>query len=274
MKAHLVQFDIAWESPQSNYAAMRRLIEAAHVKQGDLIVLPEMCDTGFSFAVERTADQTGQTLAFFAALSNDFGVTVQGGRTITNVTKIPAPRAAGAAPMTGRNVMSVVQAGKLAAEYAKVHPFQREAERIERGTEVVTYHLDAGTDDPVSVCPVICYDLRFPELFRMGLRQGAEVFAIGACWPEVRIHHWRALIVARAIENQAYVIGVNRTGSDPFTSYPGATIAVGPRGNILGELKDQPGVLSIDIVPGEVRSWRAAFSAWKDGVLPPFHITP
>jgi omega-amidase len=117
------------------------------------------------------------------------------------------------------------------------------------------------------VCPAVCYDLRFPELFRIGLSKGAEAFAIGANWPEARQAHWRTLLIARAIENQAFVLGVNRTGSDPALRYAGGTIAVGPRGEVLGELEAEEGVLSTGVDVSEMRKWREVFPAWRDGRL-------
>jgi predicted amidohydrolase len=94
--------------------------------------------------------------------------------------------------------------------------------------------------------------------------QGAEVFAVGACWPAKRIHHWRALLIARAIENQAFVLGVTRTGREPGVEYAGGTIAIDPTGKVLGELGPDEGVLSVEINPGTLRDWRGAFPAWKE----------
>ena len=161
--------------------------------------------------------------------------------------------------------MTIVAPGqRVLAEYAKIHPFQREAERFESGRSVEVFAWDAAG---LTVCPAICYDLRFPELFRMGLQKGAQAFTVGACWPTVRVHHWRALLMARAIENQAYAFGVNRVGKDPMTSYCGGTIAVGPKGDVLGELGDVEGVLSVPVAREEVEGWRGAFFAWKDARL-------
>jgi predicted amidohydrolase len=155
--------------------------------------------------------------------------------------------------------------GEPVAEYSKVHPFSygRETEAFEGGRGVVTYDWRAGGES-LRVCPAICYDLRFPELFRLGLKAGAEVFATQANWPASRAAHWRALLIARAIENQAYALGVNRAGRDPNLEYAGGSIAVGPRGDVIGELGPEEGVLSVDLNPGHVRSWRETFPAWKD----------
>lgn len=97
---------------------------------------------------------------------------------------------------------------------------------------------------------------------------GAELFAIGACWLDTRQAHWRVLAMARAIENQAYVLAVNRTGPDPNANYIGGSIAVGPHGDVLGELGAEEGVLSVEIDRDEVRRWREKFPAWKDSKLP------
>jgi predicted amidohydrolase len=93
------------------------------------------------------------------------------------------------------------------------------------------------------------------------------LFAIGACWPDSRHAHWRALLIARAIENQAFVLGVNRTGKDPALSYAGGSIAVGPRGEVIAELGAEERVLSVEIQPSALREWRSKFPAWKDGRL-------
>jgi omega-amidase len=268
MRAHLIQFDILWEDKRANFARVERLLARASPEAGDLVVLPEMFDTGFSFNLEATADRNGETLAYLKQLASDFGVTVQGARTVDEgSTKLAQNRATIVGPR-----------GRVLADYAKVHPFSfgREPERFEGGSEVLVYQCGsgasadqrAGGDAALTVCPAICYDLRFPELFRIGLRRGAEAFALGANWPEARQHHWRALLIARAIENQAFVLGVNRTGADPNLTYVGGSIAIGPRGEILGELGPEEAPLSVEIDPREVRSWRDKFPAWKDARLP------
>jgi len=90
---------------------------------------------------------------------------------------------------------------------------------------------------------------------------------VGACWPKARQHHWRSLLVARAIENQAIVLGVNRTGRDPTLEYAGGSIAVGASGEVLGELGDDQTVLSVEVDVEAMRAWRAKFPAWKDRKL-------
>ena len=114
------------------------------------------------------------------------------------------------------------------------------------------------------VAPLICYDLRFPELWRLAALAGAEVCTIGASWPDPRQHHWRALIIARAIENQAYVVAVNRTGNDPHCAYAGGSIIVSPMGEVLAEANDRPAMLTAQLDLPALRTWRAEFPVLRD----------
>lgn len=254
MQAHLVQVDMAWEQPEVNFRRVEGLLSGTDIRAGDLVLLPEMFATGFSLNTEITADR-GETLGFLCELARRHGCFVQGGRTVL---------AAGEAK--ARNIMSVAGPdGGVVCEYAKIHPFSfgREPERFAGGAEVRTWVWISG-ERRATVCPAVCYDLRFPELFRCGVVRGAEVFALGACWPAARQAHWRALAVARAIENQAYMLAVNRTGDDPHLHYAGGTIAVSPRGEVVGELGEDEGVLRVPINLDDLHAWRGAFPAVRD----------
>lgn len=254
MKALLVQLDMAWEDAPANREKIAHMLDRADPQAGDLVVLPEMFDTGFSMNVAATADKDGSTLTFMLELAQDYEVIVQGGRTVASCHRCLAA-----------NVMTVVGPNNaMLCEYQKIHPFSvgKEHEHFEAGREVKTYRWGELT-----VSPAICYDLRFPELFRKSMKMGAEVFALGACWPQVRQHHWRALLIARAIENQAYMFGVNRTGRDPKLEYAGGTIAIDPTGEVLGEMGSEEGVLSVEVDPRVVRRWREKFPALRDARL-------
>jgi omega-amidase len=272
LRAHLVQLDIVWEDRPANYRKVRSLLTTHRVEPGDLVVLPEMFDTGFSFNIESTADtdvregerapESGATLDFLRTLASDLRATVHGSRTVIG------------SDARGRNMATIVgPSGELLCEYAKIHPFSygRETERFTGGDTVVTYPWTRAADAPVAdrttVCPAVCYDLRFPELFRLGLRSGAEVYAIGSNWPAAREAHRRTLSIARAIENQTFVLSVNRVGADPALTYAGGTLAVGPKGDILGELDNAEGVLSVPIDMLALREWRTTFPAWRDTKL-------
>jgi predicted amidohydrolase len=261
MQAHLVQMDIAWENIPANHEKVRRLLEAVTTHPGDLVVLPEMFDTGFSFNLDRTADRRGDTLAFLQDLARRRQLTVHGARTVIGPDGRGLNRATAIGPR-----------GQILAEYDKIHPFclgsPSEAERFTAGSRVITYPWTPTDGGPTaSVCPAICYDLRFPELFRTGMLAGAEVFAVGSNWPVTREFHRRTLSIARAIENQAFVLSVNRVGRDPSLEYGGGSLAVSPRGEVLGELASDEGVLSVPIDLDDLRRWRAVFPVLKDARL-------
>ena len=124
--------------------------------------------------------------------------------------------------------------------------------------------MDVRACGGAAVCPLVCYDLRFPELWRVAALAGAEVFTIGASWPEARQAHWRALLIARAIENQAYVVGVNRVGRDPSHQYRGGSMIVAPGGEIIAEAGREPTVVDAELDPEALRRWREEFPALQD----------
>lgn len=256
MHAHLIQMDIVWENRPANHATARDMIRSANPRPGDLAVLPELFDVGFTLDLDKAPDAHDETLRFLLDLADELKITIHGGRAIR-----PGPKALNHATITAPGP----DGPRVLCEYAKIHPFSygREGERFSGGDAIHTYEWTDGRDT-LTVCPAVCYDLRFPELFRLGLKRGAQVFALGANWPAPRSHHWRALLIARAIENQAFVLGVNRCGSDPHLTYAGGAIAVGPKGEILGELGDQPGVLTVDLDPAALHAWRAEFPAIPD----------
>lgn len=262
MRAHLVQMDIAWEDKGTNWRAARALLASAKPLKGDLVILPEMFDTGFSCNLSVTADRDEGTLKFLRSLAQEFGCVVHGQRTAIGGDGL------------GRNRASVVnERGEVIVEYDKVHLFplglSKEAEHFGPGAGATTYLWTHQVSGSVArVCPTICYDLRFPELYREGLALGAEVFVVSSSWPSSREGHRRALSIARAIENQAFVLSVNRCGRDPALEYAGGSIAIGPRGDVLGELGAAPGVLSVEIDIKDLRSWRAVFPAWRKAAGP------
>ncbi len=256
MQAHLIQLDIQWESPKANFDRVRSLVDNANPTPGDLIALPEFFDSGFSLNTAITCDTDSQTLHFLAQLAKDTNCLVQGSRAIMPPNSDRAFNCA--------TILSPDSADPI-CEYHKIHPFSigNELNAYQGGHSLKSYNWKSK-DQTLKICPTICYDLRFPELFRKGTVDGAQMFVLGANWPNARQHHWRSLLIARAIENQAFVFGINRCGSDPHLHYAGGTIAIGPKGEILGELDDQESVLSIEIDFKAVDRWRSKFPVLND----------
>jgi predicted amidohydrolase len=243
-----VQLDIAWEDKAANHATIERMLGEAAVEPGTFVLLPELGDTGYSFDLDAIVDD--RTLSWAAGLARRQGIWLQPGF----AQRGPDGR--------GRNCAAIIDpAGEVLGVYRKVHPFtySREATYYAGGDTVVIRECPAA-----AVCPLICYDLRFPELWRFAAVAGAEVFTIGASWPDARQAHWRALLIARAIENQAYVVGVNRVGRDPSHGYAGGSMIIAPGGEIVAEAGREPTVVAAELDPGALRRWREEFPALRD----------
>lgn len=248
MKVYCCQLDIAWEDKEANYGQVHKLLQASRPEPGSLIVLPEMFATGFSMNVAAIAEaETGATESFVAALAREFGCSIVAGV----VTK----------PGKGANQAVVYGPEGLLARYTKIHPFSLggELEHYERGRGIAFFEWQG-----LKVAPLVCYDLRFPELFRTAVQGGAEMFVVIANWPSKREQHWVTLLQARAIENLAFVVGVNRAGRDPQHVYPGRTMVVNPHGEILVDAGAEAKVVRAEIEPAVVRSWRQQFPALRD----------
>ena len=147
------------------------------------------------------------------------------------------------------------------ARYRKLQPFSLsgEAETYPAGERLVTFPWQGFT-----VAPFICYDLRFPELFRAAVDRGADLFAVIGNWPSRRHQHWSILLRVRAIENQAFAIGVNRAGADPEFTYLGGSVILGPQAEVLAEADDAVSVIRAPVSHQTVVQWRAQFPALRD----------
>jgi predicted amidohydrolase len=243
-----VQLDIVWEDKPANHRTIEGMLAAAALPAGSLVLLPELGDTGFSFNLEAIAD--GRSVAWAQGLAAALGVYVQVG----HARRGPGGR--------GRNTATIVSPhGTILGAYEKVHPFSygREASYYDGGG-----HLLLARCGPALAAPMICYDLRFPELWRLAALAGAEVFTIGASWPRERQHHWRSLLVARAIENQSFVVAANRVGCDPHLAYAGGSIVLSPRGEVLAEADERSQVLTATLDLAALRAFRAEFPALAD----------
>jgi omega-amidase len=251
MQVVCFQLNIRWEDKAANFSTIRRMLEASVPEAGSLVVLPEMFSTGFSMNVQSIAEgEPSETAAFLADCARRFGVWMLGGL----VTPFPDG--------CGRNEALVVDPlGTETLRYAKIHPFSfgGEGEFYSGGDAIKTFKWQGFV-----VAPFICYDLRFPEVFRLAVQKGAQLFPVIANWPAVREAHWITLLKARAIENQAYVVGVNRCGADPKLEYSGRSIIIDPHGEILADAGTEQGVASADVDLEELKKWRAEFPALRD----------
>ena len=247
---YALQADCVWHSPAENHRAVHDAVLRAKVASGSMIVLPEMFDVGFTMDTAVACEAAPETTAFLAGLARSTKTLVIAG----HATRDKEGRATNSASVFDA-------AGEQIARYVKCHGFTPAGER----------EAYAAGDGPIvfdweglKVAPLICYDLRFPELFRAATKLSAEVFVVIANWPDARVAHWVTLAKARAIENQAYVIAVNRCGRDPNYVYPGRSLIIDPKGDVLAEAGDGVEMLTAEIDPDVVRGWRRDFPALCD----------
>ena len=260
MKLFCCQTDIVWENKPANHTRVRKLLDQARPPRDSMVLLPEMFATGFSMNVAGIhEDQPGESETFLARTARELGVYLTGG--VVSLTQDGRGR--------NESVLFSPQ-GSEVARYAKMQPFTLggEASSYVAGDRIVTFPWQG-----IAVAPFICYDLRFPELFRAATQQGAQLFTVIANWPATRIHHWVALLQARAIENQAYVAGVNRCGADPRYTYSGRTLIVSPRGDILADAGDGEKVISANIDLAGLLAYRKELPFLRD-IRPEFQMSP
>ena len=247
MRCVLLQTDPVWQDLSASRARLADMLASAGDVRGAFVVVPEMAESGFTMHPERACD--GASVGFAAELAVRHGCFLQHG--------FVERSAAG-----HRNRVAIVAPdGAVRLTYAKNHLFSPAGEptAYEAGGAIAIAEVGG-----LRTSSFICYDLRFPELWRHAALAGAEVMALSACWPQVRQAHWRALSIARAIENQAFVLACNRTGNEPNASYGGGSLVIAPDGEVLAEAGAAPGPLFADIDPDRVRAWRAKFPALRD----------
>lgn len=244
-----LQTDIAWEDRQSNFSRINELIGATEVATASLLVLPELSTAGFSMNTSAVAEaRGGESEQFFSDLAKRHQSHVIAGIASQNEN-----------PAFGANEsVCFGPDGSEVARYRKRNPFPlaNEADHYPAGNKAVVFEMNGW-----KVAPLICYDLRFPEPFREATSLGAELFVVIANWPVARVDHWITLLRARAIENLAYVVGVNRAGSDPHLSYPGSSLIVGPKGEVLAQAGAEPCAIRADLDHEALLQWRRDFPA-------------
>jgi predicted amidohydrolase len=242
LTVHLVQPDAVWHDVEANLAAVTRMLDTTPPAEGSLVVLPETFSTGFSQAAESFADDE-RVSTWLCETSSRFGCTVLGGMLSRDGDR-------------GVNVAIAYHRGEQVASYRKRHlfPIGGEAATFAAGTaSASTFDVDG-----VQVCPLICFDLRFPETWRAIAGQ-ADVYCLIANWPASRMGHWHALLRARAIENQAYVVGVNRVGEDPNVEYSGESVVFNFNGDELLRLGKTAAVKSVKLDLAKLRGFREKF---------------
>ena len=253
MQVACCQVDTVWQDKAASHARVTDLLDQAPLETGALVVLPEYFATSFSLDVATIAEGAQrESETFLAQTAKRLGVYLVGG--VVNAGSGDPPR--------GRNeLVAFDSAGELVTRYCKLHPFSfgGEPEHYESGDSIASF-----TWQTMTVAPFICYDLRFPEVFRQVVRRGVQLFVVIANWPAARREHWMALARARAIENQAYVVAVNRCGADPNYTYGGDSRIIDPQGEVLSDAGDRECVITAQVDPQVLVEYRKQFPALHD----------
>jgi predicted amidohydrolase len=223
----------------------------------DLLCLPEMCTTGFDWAYNR------EHLAAASDVINAVAGIARANAVALCGSFLEQTESGNAA-----NCFYYFDAqGQVLARYRKLHLFTlfHEERHVEAGNECVTLDTPLGR-----IAPAICYDLRFPELFRRNTEAGAILHLLPAAFPHPRLEHWRTLVRTRAIENQTYFVAINQCGVEGHgrsvgeTQYFGHSMVVDPWGEIVAEAGEDECLLNVEIDPSLVAKVRTKLSAWED----------
>ena len=249
MKIGLVQYHPQWEKKDLSKTKIVNLLGQISSKI-DLLIFPELTLTGFTMRSKRFAEKIkGESINFFSSLAEKFSCHIIAGFIEEDQARYY------------NTLVHLAHDSGLVCKYRKIHPFSFTGEnRYYASGNQPTITEIKGLRFGLS----ICYDLRFPELYRQYAKDGVEVMVDIANWPVDRIEHWYALLKARAIENQCYMIGVNRVGSDKSLSYPGWSAVFGPFGDELICQKDNEDVIIIDVHGEEVKKIRETYPFLND----------
>jgi predicted amidohydrolase len=251
MKVAAIQHDICWESPRETAAHVAPMIAGAVAVGARLVVLTEMFSTGFTMASERVAERPdGPSTTFLTEQAETHGVWL--------AASVPT-----ADPGLPRPVNRLVVAGPAGEHhrYDKIHPFSfaGEDEHYVAGSSFLTIGIEG-----LQVSGFVCYDLRFADEW-WAVAPQTDCYIVVANWPASRRHHWRSLLLARAIENQAYVVGVNRVGTDGSgLDYAGDSMIVDPMGEVLASAAAIETVVLAEVDPAVVADTRARFPFLAD----------
>ncbi len=237
-KIAVIQMDLAFGQPEQNMTKVKQQIThlmSGQADQPDIIVLPELWTTGYDLSrLDEIADPDGtQTQAVISALAQQFHVNIVAGSI---------------AQKTERGIFNTLtvfnRSGEKVGEYSKLHLIRlmEEEKYLTPGNQMGLFSLDE-----IPCAGLICYDIRFPEWVRKHVLEGAQILFVPAEWPLVRLPHWRSLLIARAIENQCYVVACNRVGQDPNNEFAGHSMIIDPWGEVLAEADQSERTLLAEI---------------------------
>ncbi len=245
MQIALYQNNIIWENKKENINKLTKAIDALGTPPS-IIFLPEMSFTGFTMNTSFCGEEDNDTIKIVRDISQKCDIAIGFGwinkknRSENHYTVID------------RN-------GRAISDYSKIHPFSYAGEdRFYVGGTSLSFFELGG----IRFSTLICYDLRFPELFSVAAKK-ADVIVVPACWPAKRREHWMCLLKARAIENQVYIVGINCVGNVNNIEYSGDSCVISPNGEELAYCRGREQMIEIDI-PNDTYRFRKDFPTFVD----------
>jgi predicted amidohydrolase len=247
MRIAAVQHDIVWENRDANFERLAPQVAHAVGAGAELVLLTETFSTGFSMTPGIGEPEGGPSSRFLAERAAEHGVWVGG--TCPEI----ADDSGGGDTELPYNSFVLAGADGTTHRYRKLHPFTHagEHERFRAGEKPVTVQVGG-----LRITPFICYDLRFADIFWRAAPE-TDVYLVPANWPSPRRAHWQTLLQARAIENQAYVVGCNRVGTaGDGTEHVGDSRIVSPMGELLATAAGVETIVLADVDAAEVTATR------------------
>lgn len=235
--AAILQMDIAFGEPRKNREKVKELVQqlASAEQKPDVILLPELWDTGYDLArLDEIADENGeQAKKLLSGVARELKAYVVGGSIAERI-----------GPDVYNTTYVFDREGELVGRYSKVHLFRLmdEEKFLAAGDQPGLYQMDGQPTGSV-----ICYDIRFPEWLRTYALHGSKLMFVCAQWPHPRLNHWRQLLIARAVENQMYVVACNRVGDGGGSTFCGHSMVINPWGEIVAEGLQQEEILTAEI---------------------------
>lgn len=243
MKILLAQMDILLGEKERNVKKARDIIQKS---DSDIIVFPELFTTGFDYENLETLAEY-RPFETVAKLQESCGKSLISGSILERDGK------------QFYNTMFLADGSKVLGYYRKFHIFDKEKESFSPGRDLSVINSPFG-----KIGMAICYDIRFPEYFRAMVKKDAHIFIIPSEFPKPRLNHWRVLLQARAIENQCFIIAVNRVGKDKRLEYFGHSLVIDPWGEIIYEAAEEEGTAPVEIDLSLVERIRKDFSVLDD----------
>ena len=248
MKIALFQYSSTWEDKEINKKKILSLVK--DIMGVELFIFPEMTLTGFTMKSDEMSETiNGDSFRFFSSIAKEKSTNIFAGIIERRNIRIY------------NTLIHIKPDGKLVKLYRKIHPFSYSGE---------DKYYNAGVRPAMSkiskwkIGLSICYDLRFPELYRKYGKKRAQLIVNIANWPDTRIENWRILLKARAIENQCYVVGVNRVGKDPKFNYIGYSSVFDPIGTEMVSVENEEKVITAELNKDYVKEIREKFPFLND----------